>query len=131
MNLSWAALAAAFQASQVDLSPLEAALCAHAAETCARHAASALLDFDERALIDLLAAAWAGRTFERAQEAVACYLAAWRATVEAEAPEARGLSRFYELDGFNAEWDTPVLRQMIGGVCLNPPQVLRERLQAG
>ncbi len=131
MKVSWAALAAAFQASQADQPPLEAALCAHAAEICARHADSAPLDFDERALIDLLTAAWSGRTFARAEEAVACYLAAWRAAVESEAPEARGLSRFYEPDGFNAEWDTPALRQMIGGVCLNPPQVLRERLQAG
>ncbi|MFQ3536037.1 MAG: hypothetical protein SNJ58_09170 [Aggregatilineales bacterium] len=131
MNLSWTALAVAFQAVGAEQPPLEAALCAHAAEICARHAEATPLDFDEQALIDLLTAAWSARTFEDATQAVACYLEALRTAVQSEAPEAAGLGRFYEEDGFKAEWDIPVLRQMVGGVCLKPPLALIERLRTG
>jgi hypothetical protein len=137
MALDWAQLAAAFTAQakfSTGYSPLYEAICNHIAGVATRHANGEPLEFDEQALIDLLEDGFRERTFsDNVVEPTLMLLGAIHAAVLTDAPSAQPISRFYATAGgsFEPEYDRDVLIQMLGGLFLNPGDVVRDFLKHG
>ncbi len=134
----WATLATAF-AGQAEFcngySSLYEAIYTHAAVICNLQAKGEPLQFDEQALVDLLATESESRSFMdvNALELSLLFPGAIHASVLNEDPEATAISRFFPTVGgsYEPEWDRDVLLQMLGGLYMKPGPTLRAFLRNG
>jgi len=134
----WAMLATAFAAQAefcIGYSPLYEAIYTHAAAICNMQAKGEVLQFDEQALVDLLATESESRSFMdvNALELSLLFTSAIHASVLNEDPEADPISRFFPTVGgsYEPEWDRDVLLQMLGGLYMKPGPTLRAFLRNG